>query len=183
MNAYTKIGALVSHKYIYVDSFYTHEEPVGLIEAMWVGLTSIPSRAWGINVILRDGGALYRNIPPHAISFSPNPEDNWDIQDSQLWDCYSYDFTVLENPILKGLQVSTKIKENVLGGEYLFSTTHLNDGWSDSPDQDKEYIFIKLNNGRLAIQPTNKVTFVDKSFVISNLPKLKLQEKIYSCGQ
>ena len=178
---YTKIGALPAHKYIYVDSFHTHEEPVGLVEAMWVGLTSIPSRVWGINVILREGGALYRNIPPHAVSFSTKPEEDWWIQDSQLWNCYSHDFTVLENHILKGLTVTTKIGEQVLTGEYLFSTTHLNDGWSDSPDQDKEFIFIKLDNGRLTIQPTNRVIFVDKSFTTLKIPKLKLQGQIYSC--
>ena len=55
----TKIGALPTHRYIWIDSEYTHEKPVGPVEAMWVGLTSIPSRAWGINVILREGGALY----------------------------------------------------------------------------------------------------------------------------
>lgn len=180
---YTKIGALLSHKYIYIDSFYTHEEPIGLVEAMWVGLTSIPSRVWGINVILRDGGALYRNIPPHAVSFSKNSKDKWSVQNSQLWDCYSYDFTILENHILKGLSVSTKIDNEVLTGEYIFSTTHLNDGWSDSPDQDKEFIFIKLDNGRLTIQPTNRVVFIDKSYTTPNLPKLKLQEDIYTCGQ
>ena len=179
---YTKIGALPSHRYIYIDSKYTHEDPIGFVEAMWVGITSIPARAWGINVILRDGGALYRNIPPHAVSFNKkNPIGAWCLQQSQLWNCYSYDFTILQNPILQGLGVSAKINESVLMGEYLFSVTHLHDGWSNSPDQDKEFIFTKLDNGRLTIQPTNRVTFIDDSFIIPILSKLKLQEEIYSC--
>jgi hypothetical protein len=66
-------------------------------------------------------------------------------------------------------------------GEYLFSVTHLHDGWSNSPDQDKEFIFTKLDNGRLTIQPTNRVTFIDDSFTTPILSKLKLQEEIYSC--
>jgi hypothetical protein len=149
---------------------------------MWVGLTSIPSRAWGINVILREGGALYRNIPPNAVRFQENSIENWRIEESQLWDCYSYNFTILQNPILRGMPVSVKVKENILLGTYLFSTAHLNDGWSDSPDQDKEFIFIELDNGRLTIQPTNKVAFIDKSYTLpTTLPKLKLQETIYSC--
>jgi hypothetical protein len=178
---YTKIGAIPTHRYIWVDSEYTHEKPEGLVEAMWVGLTSIPGRTWGINVILRDGGALYRNIPPHAVAFGLEALPYWDVTDAQLWNCYSYNFSLLQNPILCEMGVSAKINKTILHGKYLFSATHLHDGWSDSPDQDKEFIFIKLDNGRLTIQPTNKVLFIDSSFITPMIPKLKLQEQIYSC--
>ena len=90
---------------------------------------------------------------------------------------------MLQNPILRGLEVSVKLKDSVLYGEYLFSTTHLHDGWSDSPDQDKEFIFVALNNGRLTIQPTNRVRFIDHSYIKKELPKLKLQTEIYSCEE
>jgi hypothetical protein len=116
---------------------------------MWVGVTSIPGRAWGINVILRDGGCLYRNLPPHSISFGKNDPVAWDIQNAQLWDCYSYHFTIVQSPILRGLRMRAKVGGQVLTGEYLFHVTHVDDGWSDSPDQDKEFYFIKLDNGRL----------------------------------
>jgi hypothetical protein len=177
----TKIGALPTHRYIWVDSKYTHQNPVGPVEAMWVGLTSIPARTWGINVILREGGALYRNIPPNAVRFKEEAKKNWRIEESQLWNCYSYNFTILENPILRGLSVTAKVNQNILKGTYLFSATHLNDGWSDSPEQDKEFIFIQLTNGRLTIQPTNRVAFIDHSYILPTLPKLKLQDTIYSC--
>jgi hypothetical protein len=148
---------------------------------MWVGVTSIPGRAWGINVILRNGGALYRNLPPHSIGF--HSEDfGWTIQQAQLWDCYSYHFTIVQSPILRGLRMQAKVKGELLTGEYLFHVTHVDDGWSDSPDQDKEFYFIKLDNGRLTIQPTNRITFIDASFIVNdNLPELKLSETIYSC--
>jgi hypothetical protein len=148
---------------------------------MWVGVTSIPGRAWGINVILRNGGALYRNLPPHSIGF--HSEDfGWTIQQAQLWDCYSYHFTIVQSPILRGLRMRAKVKGELLTGEYLFHVTHVDDGWSDSPDQDKEFYFIKLDNGRLTIQPTNRITFIDASFIVNdNLPELKLSDTIYSC--
>ena len=149
---------------------------------MWVGVTSIPGRAWGINVILRDGGCLYRNLPPHSISFGKGDPVVWTIRDAQLWDCYSYDFTIVQSPILQGLRMRAKVGGAILTGEYLFHVTHLNDGWSDSPDQDKEFYFIRLDNGRMTIQPTNRITFVDASFIVNdNIPKLKLSEMIYSC--
>lgn len=150
---------------------------------MWVGLTAIPGRAWGINVILRDGDALYRNIPPHAVAFSSDPDPIWTIQQAELWDCYSYGFATLQNPILRSLSVRAKIREGIYLGEYLFSTTHLHDGWSDAVEQDKEFIFIRLNNNRLTIQPTNKVAFIDESFLLPQLSPLKTQAIIYSCEE
>ena len=178
---FSKIAPLPTHRYVLVDSSFTHKTPCGLVEGMWVGVTSIPSRAWGINVILRDGGALYRNLPPHSIGF--HSEDfGWTIQQAQLWDCYSYHFTIVQSPILRGLRMRAKVKGELLTGEYLFHVTHVDDGWSDSPDQDKEFYFIKLDNGRLTIQPTNRITFIDASFIVNDkLPELKLSETIYSC--
>ena len=178
---YSKIGPLPTHRYVLVDSNFTHKSPCGFIDAAWVGITSIPGRAWGINVILRDGGALYRNLPPHSIGFGGEVCD-WTIHQAQLWDCYSYHFTIVQSPILRGLRMRAKVKGQVLTGEYLFHVTHVDDGWSDSPDQDKEFYFIKLDNGRLTIQPTNRMVFVDDSFIVNDkIPELKLSETIYSC--
>lgn len=178
---HSKVGFIPTHKYVYIDSTFTHEEPCGFVEAIWVGITSIPGRVWGINVILRDGGAMYRNLPPHALAFSPRPIE-WSVKEAQLWDCYSYDFVTIYNPHLRGMWVQAKIGGTVHEGEYLFSVAHLNDGWSDSPEQDKEFYFIQLENGRLTIQPTNRIVFKDASFIENGkIPKLKLSEKIYSC--
>ena len=179
---FSKIAPLPTHRYVLVDTTFTHKSPCGFADAMWVGVTSIPGRAWGINVILRDGGCLYRNLPPHSISFGQNDPVVWNIQNSQLWDCYSYHFTIVQSPILRGLRMRAKVRGEVLTGEYLFHVTHVDDGWSDSPDQDKEFYFIKLDNGRLTIQPTNRITFVDASFIVNDkIPELKLSETIYSC--
>ena len=179
---FSKIAPLPTHRYVLVDTTFTHKSPCGFADAMWVGVTSIPGRAWGINVILRDGGCLYRNLPPHSISFGQNDPVVWNIQNSQLWDCYSYHFTIVQSPILRGLRMRAKVRGEVLTGEYLFHVTHVDDGWSDSPDQDKEFYFIKLDNGRLTIQPTNRMVFVDDSFIVNDkIPELKLSETIYSC--
>jgi hypothetical protein len=50
-------------------------------------------------------------------------------------------------------------------------------------EQDKEFIFVQLDNGRLTIQPTNKVAFIDPSFILPDLPKLKTQTITYSCEE
>jgi hypothetical protein len=179
---YSKIAPLPHHIYLQVDSRFTHKEPCGLQEAMWVGVTSIPGRMWGLNVIFRNGGMLYRGIPPHAVSFSRN-DCRWTEKESQLWDCYSSDFTLIHNPILTGFRMLAKCGDRIHRGEYLFETTHLNDGWSNTPEQDKTFYFIRLDNGRLTILPTNRIVFSDKSFIenTTQIPRLKLSESIYTC--
>jgi hypothetical protein len=180
---YSKIGAIPYHLYIQVDSRFTHEEDCGWQEAMWVGITSIPGRMWGLNVIFREGGMLYRNIPPHAVSFDTNCGRDWAAPQAQLWDCYSYHFTAIENPILKGIGMNAKIGDTIHSGIYLFEVTHLEEGWSNCPEQDKTFYFIQLDNGRLTIQPTNRITFIDDSFIkpLDKLPMLKLSSTINSC--
>jgi hypothetical protein len=180
---FNKIGPVPFHFYVHVDSSFTHKHNKGYEEGMVVGLTSIPGRSWGFSVIFSKGGALYRQIPPHALAFSESTEP-WSLDQAQLWNCYSYSFTTLYNPILKGMRMSAKILGEIYFGEYLFSATHLEDGWSNTPEQDKEFFFIKLDNGRITIQPTNRITFIDKSFVDSNdVPILKLNQTIYSCSE
>lgn len=175
------IGSIPKHQYIWVDTCFTHKYPVGFIPAVWFGLTSFPGRAWGFNVMF-ENGAVYRNVPPHAIGFSENPEKNWDIKRSQLWDCYGYNWSTVEYTYLKGLRCLCRINDIHLYGQYLFTVAPIEDGFSNEPSQSKEFKFIKLDNGRITIQPTNKVLFIDKSFTEEEVfHELKLQTETYSC--
>ena len=181
--SFYKIGHTPFHFYASVDSSFTHKNNQGYEEAMVIGLTSIPGRCWGLSVIFSKGGALYRQIPPHALAFSDKVPP-WNLDQAQLWNCYSYSFTTLYNPILKGMRMSTKIHNKIYYGEYLFSVTHIEDGWSNTPEQDKEFFFIKLDNGRLTIQPTNRIAFIDGSFVDPLvIPHLKLNQTVYSSSE
>lgn len=175
------ISSLPKHQYVYVDSSFILEENIGFIPAVWFGLVSIPSRMWGCNVML-ECGAVYRNVPPHAISFDKNPHMYWTEDMAQMWDCYGYDFSLHEYTYLKGLDCNVKIKDMNFLGSYLFTAAPFEDGFSNYPGQSKEFMFIKLYNGRLTIQPTNRVVFTEKSFTDgSELLNLKLQTKVYSC--
>lgn len=120
--------------------------------------------------------------PPHAVSFTKK-DCEWKENEAQLWDCYSHDFTLIHNPILTGFRMLAKCRDSIHLGEYLFEATHLNDGWSHTPEQDKTFYFIKIGNGRLTILPTNRVVFEDRSFInnTSDIPKLRLSDTIFSC--
>lgn len=176
----TRSGSLPKHQYVFVDTAFTHMEPVGLAPAVWFGLCSIPGRAWGLHIML-ECGAVYRNLPPHAISFTETLYSPWGVTDAQLWDCYGDDWAAVEYKFLRGLTCKTLAGDT---GTYIFTAVPMNDGFSEAPDQAKEFMFIELDNGRLTILPTNKVLFTDRSFTTDDPPpKLKLLTQYWSCEE
>jgi hypothetical protein len=180
----TKIGSLPYHRYVWVDSRFTHEEPVGWVRAEWFGLVSHPGRVWGCNVMFSFGG-VYREIPPHAVAFCPDPEKKWAVNQAQLWDCYGVKWWAHEYTALRSLRCRARIRGKDYGGMYLFTVAPCEDGFSEAPEQSKEFKFIALDNGRLTIQPTNRVIFEDRSFTDpeEKIPKLKLQTEWWSCEE
>jgi len=180
MTAHTLVGSTPRHHYVFVDSRFTHREPCGFLPAVWFGLVSCPSRAWGCTVML-ESGAIYRNLPIHALSFCDNPPD-WSERDAQEWDCYGWSWTAHEYDYLRELRVKAKAGDREYLGEYLFSVAPLFDSFSAYPEQAKEFTFVKLDNGRITAQPTNRTIFVERSFTDPNkLPAgLKRQTEVYS---
>ena len=182
MSKFTLVGELPRHRYVWVDTEFTHEEPQGFEPAVWFGLVSFPGRVWGCTVMLKSG-AVYRNLPPHAIAFKPGVKGH--VHDSQMWDCYGEAFTVIEYTYLSGLRCRVHLNSAEAGGSYLFTAAPAGDGFSAYPEQAKEFAFIEMDDGTLTIQPTNRVLFEEKSF--TDKPTfvwpdyLKRQTDIYHC--
>jgi len=116
-----------------------------------------------------ESGAIYRNVPAMAIAFRPEPALLWSAYEAQTWDCYGEEFTLLEYNYLSGLQCNAKTKRGAFIGEYLFTAAPIGDGFSAVPEQAKEFCFIKLDIGRLTVQPTDKVVFSEPSFTKGEL--------------
>jgi hypothetical protein len=171
------IASLPFHKYVYVDSSFIRTNGTGWEPAVWFGLVSQYGRAWGLNVLL-ECGAIYRSLPPHAVAFRKDPEP-WTIQDAQMWDCYADKFQLHEYAYLR----EARVKTNQHNGTYLFTAAFIDDGFTRTPEQGKEFSFIELENGRLTIQPTNRTLFEDKSFTVNTgVPKdLLTQTQVWSC--
>lgn len=177
-----KTSSIPLLQYLWVDTRFTHQKPIGFQEAEWVQTVAIPDRAWGLNVVFRNGGMMYRNLPPHAIAFDKSPDKEWYLDYAQLWNCYGYQYENMACQHLSGSIVKVKINNEILSGEYIFQTSFIGDSYSMTPEQDKTFFWIKLFNQRLTIQPTNRVTFIDPSFIENGeIPKLKLQNQIYRC--
>lgn len=178
---FSHTGSIPRHRYVFVDSHFTHKEPIGFIPAVWFGLVSFPSRAWGCTVLL-ESGAIYRNIPLHALATSQTPEPRWTEQDAATWDCYGYHWSTHEYDYLRELRCKVRANGKEHDGEYMFSVSPMLDGFSAYPEQGKEFTFCKLENGRITAQPTNHTVFIERSFTIDpGFPKgLKRQVEIYS---
>ena len=179
------IGSIPKHRYVWVDTNFTHKEPIGYIPAVWFALNSVVGRTWGLHIML-ESGAFFRNVPPHAISFLDKPDElTWEAKDAQRWDCYSQNWSGIEYTYLSTLRCKAAISSEArLVGSYLFSVCPLDDAFTAYPEQAKEFMFIELDNGRLTIQPTNYVIFEEKSFTTNDkleFPKgLKSSNEIYS---
>jgi hypothetical protein len=151
--------------------------------AIWFAITSTPGRAWGCHVLL-ENGAIYRNLPLHALYFGSDilPSE-WPLKRSQRWDCYGWNFETIEYTYLRSQRCMANCDGDYYHGDYLFTAAPFDDGFSDDPEQNKEFLFIKLDNGRITAQPTNKVMILDDSFhKNTELPSgLKVSKEIYSC--
>jgi hypothetical protein len=178
----TLIGSLPKHQYVWADSSFTHRAAIGFIPAVWFGLVSHPGRMWGCNVML-ESGAVYRGLPLHALAHDRYPEDGWQPEHAQQWDCYGYGWTATEYTFLRSLRCRAKCYDREVMGEYLFTVAPVGDGFSEVPEQAKEFMFIRTMNGRFTVQPTDRVIFEDKSFTTGMAwpVGLKRADQIYSC--
>lgn len=184
---YTSIGNIPKHQYVYVDSNLTHKEDLGMIPAIWFGLVSHPGRIWGCNVLL-ECGAIYRNVPIFGISCQKVPDRKRYIAEYQRWNCYGKQFTTLEYTYFHGLQMSrldSKTKKIAENGIYIFTASHVDDGFSEEPSQAKEFHFCySIEDGRVFVMPTDLLVVHDDSFVEMNfeqMSKLKNQIVFYTC--
>jgi len=155
--------SLPEHQYVWVDRSFIRRGGTGFEKAVWFGLRAHFGRAWCCHVML-ECGAVYRDLPPHALAFSDTPEA-WDVDQSQRWNVYGTGFSLLVYDYLRSADCIARLSDGQkVEGTYLFTAVPEGDAYSQSPDQAKEFMFIRLENGRLTIQPTNTVLFRDASF-------------------
>lgn len=180
MTLFTASGSLPRHQYVSVNGAFLGYDADEWLSAVWFGLHSHPGRAWGCTVLL-ECGAVYRDLPPHALAFCTDP-DPWTIKDAQEWDCYGSQFSLHTYDYLDGLTAIVRAADAELGAEYLFTAIPIGDAYTHAPGQAKEFMFLRTDGGRMTIQPTNRVLFRDKSF--TTVPRwlpLRRSESVYSC--
>lgn len=171
---------LPHHLYVHVDSAFIRKGKPTYEPAVWFAIRSTPNRAWGCHVVL-ECGAVYRNLPPHALAFSDSPDPAWTLQQAQVWDCYGTQFDVIRYDYLADLTARYDGTEN--RATCLFTACPHGDGFSAAPEQSKEFMFMRTTGDRLLIRPTNMVLFEERSFTIdTGWPNdIKTSTQVWNC--
>lgn len=176
---YTGSGNLPNHIYCWVESYFVRKntKPGTFEPCIWFALRAKAEQSWMCHVML-ECGAVYRDLPPHALAFHEAAEKNWDLKDTALWDCYSDQFSIIRYDYLNARRV--EIRRTGLQGRYLFTAIPMYDSYTTEPSQSKEFMFVQLDNGRLTIMPTNELRFFDKSWTEGDWPKdIKLNSNVW----
>jgi hypothetical protein len=88
-------------------------------------------------------GAVVRDVPLHALAQHNDPED-WLLEESQRWDCYGDQFSLLRYTYLQGLEARVKCGNDAEHlGEYLFTACPLGDGFSAEPEQSNALCILR----------------------------------------
>jgi hypothetical protein len=145
----------------------------------WVTVKSISNRALLFETYIDEYGAIYDKLPISAFRWHLGRLDvEYPLDWLQIWDCLSYDISIIEKRALRFCRTQTLLKDkSLVEGEYLFTidTTHSNPaeidtGWSETPNEHKSYNICKIENGQFVAQPNNRTRFIQPSRTKNNLP-------------
>ena len=139
---------------------------------IWVSIKSLRSQAFRIEAYLPRYGALYDKLPLHAFVSRNKDIDSakfLSLDTLQIWDCFSYDFTIMQKAFLRNLSCKFYAKDkNFYQGNYLFTVDHsapdlniIDTSYAEWPEDHKSFNFIELDNGQYAAQPNNRCIFFD----------------------
>jgi hypothetical protein len=163
------------------EFLYDFEKGHGeLVPCWWISIKSLRGQAFRIEAYLNEYGALYDKLPLHAFCWK-EIIDEMPLDHLQLWDCLSYDITVIKKAQLQSQKCKFKTKAGDWRyGEYMFTvdSAHpdfniLDTGFSEDIEDHKSYNFIKCDNGQFAAQPNNRLLILEPS---SNPKELKVPD-------
>ena len=168
--------------YIRKEFLYDFEKGHGeLVPCWWISIKSLRGQAFRIEAYLNEYGALYDKLPLHAFCWKPIEGEPYSLDSLQLWDCLSYDITVIKKAQLQSMKCKIKMKDGGWAlGEYMFTvdSAHpdfniIDTGFSEDVTDHKSYNFVKLDNGQFAAQPNNRMLVLEPS---SNPKELKVPD-------
>ena len=158
--------------YIRKEFLYNFKKGFGeYVPCIWVSIKSMSRRAFFIESYLPEYGALYDKLPLEAyVSRNHNLDRDkfLPLDHLQIWDCLSYDLTVIQKSFLLNLSGKFYAKNKEwYHGNYMFTVDNcasdetLDVGDSENPEDHKSYNFLELENGQYAAQPNNRCIFLD----------------------
>ena len=155
-------------------------------ECVIFGLSSISGRALLFHIMLPNG-AIYYRLPISAFfqkRFSRSEVPDMQVDELQLWNCFSYWPSVHIFDWLAGVEGKYRGKDKKFyKGEYLFTvdwahpeTNILNTEHSEIPQEHKCAHILAPANGNYAAQPNNRILWnVNNYTTESDWPDYKVQ--------
>jgi hypothetical protein len=160
--------------YVKKEYLYDHQKGHGeLTPGMWISIKSVEGKAFYFETLLTEYGALYDKLPISAFVWKTDYDENnqLPLDHLQIWDCFDYDITVIQKPLLSSCEFFGKDKK-MHSGDYLFTIdnahrdrNYLNQNLSEHDPEHKTFNVIKLHNGQFAAQPNNRVIWTDQSLI------------------
>lgn len=141
------------------------------------GVTSIPRRCLMFSV-MSEFGAQFARVPIHYLSNVDSPSSYFPLDWVQLWDSFSYYFSVTRYDYLKNGAAYIILKDKTKElGKYCFTID-----WSNGEDYSLGYSEISAGhkcahvfwgeNGQMFAQPNNRILWRDSgAWISSELPE------------
>jgi hypothetical protein len=165
---------------VYVRNEYMYQNQKGhgeFTEGVIVSVRCMPDSNLLFQVLL-DNGVLRDKLPPHALLTKPElPKPDLAFHYLQLWNCFSYNFTVIKLGYLSSSRVDVYMKDHKWYPGVYFATVNwgANDmncdiTLSEDPMEHKSHHIILLDNNQIAVQPNNRIRWYEPSFVTEKFP-------------
>lgn len=162
------------HVWVKKEYLYDLEKGHGeLTPGVWISVKSVTGKALYFETLLTEYGALYDKLPISAFVWKTDYKevDHLSLDTLQLWDCFDYNITVIQKPLLGRCEFFGKDRK-MHGGEYMFTVdschsedSTLDTNFSEYDPEHKSFNIIKLDNGQFAAQPNNRVVWKDGSLI------------------
>lgn len=179
---------------VYVRDEYMYQGKKGhgcFSEGVILSVRCMPGQAVLFQVLL-DNGVVRDKLPSHALLTKPEiPTPDLPFYYLQIWNCFSYRFSVHTINYLYDANVSVYMKDRKWydGSYYATINWGANDLNSDftlaeDPMEHKCHHVILLDNGQIALQPNNRIRWTEPSFVTKPFPSkpdYMVNKDYYNC--
>lgn len=161
------------------EYFYQGKNGKGnFTQGIIISVRCMPGQAALFQVLL-DNGVLRDKLPSHALLTKPElPNPDLPFHYLQLWNCFSYNFTLIKLNFVSGGPVEVYMKDKKFYSGKYFATINWGSNdintditLSEDPMEHKSHHIILLNNGQIALQPNNRIKWSEPSFVTKPFPE------------
>jgi hypothetical protein len=147
-------------------------------EGTIISVRCLPGQAALFQVLLNNG-VMRDKLPSHALLTTDNlPETDLPFHFLQIWNCFSYNFTLTQLSYVFDSPVEVYMKDKKWYNGTYYATINWGSGdintdisLAEDPMEHKSHHIILLDNGQIALQPNNRIKWSEPSFVTKPFPE------------